>query len=118
MARDGIGRFWRPIDSEKPHMLHMCAVIDPSQSLVTADLSSSENGSAHIREHHSDDFTPIHYIGCDEIGSSIYTQFRHHSRNDKLDHRLHRVRDMIHDTPDLLFRIQPDGSLTLWGVQV
>ncbi|KAG2218969.1 hypothetical protein INT45_008393 [Circinella minor] len=125
MARDGIGRFWRPIDSEKPQLLHMSAVIDSNQSLVTEETSSSTENihSCHTfhkkeeEEEEDDDFAPIHYISCDELKSSLYAQLRCHSRHDKLDHALEKMRDLIRDTPDLLFRIQADGSLTFWGVQ-
>ncbi|KAI8144674.1 hypothetical protein BJV82DRAFT_55686 [Fennellomyces sp. T-0311] len=120
MARDGIGRFWRPIDFEKSHMLHMCAVIDPNQSLVTEESSTSETDDnvCTMHDDDDDDFAPIHYINCDELRSSLHSQLRCHSRHDKLDHSLEKMRDMIRDTPDLLFRIQADGSLTFWGVQV
>ncbi|KAG0172011.1 regulator of (H+)-ATPase in vacuolar membrane [Apophysomyces sp. BC1021] len=114
MARDGIGRFWSPVDLDKRHMLYMCAVIDPSQSLVTAEPTSEDSNTAHMD--HGEDFSPIHYIDCDELHNAIYAQFRH-THNDRLDHRIERVRDMVRDTPDLLFRIQPDGSLTFWGIQ-
>ncbi|KAI9492527.1 RAVE protein 1 C terminal-domain-containing protein [Zychaea mexicana] len=126
MAKDGIGRFWRPIDLEQPHRLHMSAVIDPNQSLVTEPSSSSSTDDVN-QQHHTlcndddddddNDFTPIHYISCDELKSSLYAQLRCHSKHDKLDHSLEKMRDLIRDTPDLLFRIQADGSLTFWGVQ-
>ena len=131
MARDGIGRFWRPIDLQKPQLLHLSAVIDSNQSLVTEEASSStenihsstthhhhHNGNNNNDEEDDDDFAPIHYISCDELKSSLYSQLRCHSRHDKLDHALEKMRDLIRDTPDLLFRIQADGSLTFWGVQV
>ncbi|KAI9258749.1 RAVE protein 1 C terminal-domain-containing protein [Phascolomyces articulosus] len=118
MAKDGIGRFWRPIDLEKPHMLHMSAVIDPNQSLVTEESSTDDIHSCNKHnDDDDDDFAPIHYISCDELKSSLYAQLRCHSRHDKLDHALEKMRDLIRDTPDLLFRIQADGSLTFWGVQ-
>lgn len=109
MARDGIGRFWSPVSLDKPHILYMCAVIDSNQSLVTSENDDLEN---------KEDFSPIHYIGCDELLNAIHAQFKSHSRHDRFDQRLERIRDRVKDTPDLLFRIQADGSLTLWGVQV
>ncbi|RCH95795.1 regulator of (H+)-ATPase in vacuolar membrane, partial [Rhizopus azygosporus] len=108
MARDGIGRFWSPVSLDKPHILYMCAVIDSNQSLVTSENDDLEN---------KEDFSPIHYIGCDELLNAIHAQFKSHSRHDRFDQRLERIRDRVKDTPDLLFRIQADGSLTLWGVQ-
>lgn len=117
MACDGIGRLWSPLDITKPHILRMCAVIDPSQSLVT---SESENGSVtRVVNAHEEDFSPIHYIMCDELQESMHTRaYNHQSGHSRINHCIQRVRALIRDTPDLLFRVQPDGSLTLWGVQV
>lgn len=114
MARDGIGRFWSPIDPKIDRTLHLCAVVDPNQSLVTAE--SDEDNIPHVGD--DDDFSPIHYIGCDELQSSLYTQLQGHWKHERLHQSLERMKDLIKDTPDLLFRIQPDGSLTFWGVQV
>ncbi|KAL0097480.1 RAVE protein 1 C terminal-domain-containing protein [Phycomyces blakesleeanus] len=122
MARDGIGRFWSPVDLETPHALYMCAVIDPSQSLVTAESGSmaSQDGSVAYLDH-IEDVSPIHYIDCGELQSAISTQPQYQSlsqsKQEKLDQRIKKVRDLIKETPDLLFRIQSDGSLTFWGVK-
>ncbi|CEP07241.1 hypothetical protein [Parasitella parasitica] len=120
MARDGIGRFWSPTDLNQPHFLYMCAVIDSNQSLVT---SGTEDSNHHSQDGNSsddsdaDDFSPIHYIGCDELSSAVHARFRSHSKHERFDQRVERIRDRVRDTPDLLFRIQADGSLTFWGVQ-
>jgi hypothetical protein len=110
-------------------MLYLCAVIDSNQSLVTSnepdDSNSNNNHSCSSSgnsmvdyDQISSDFSPIHYIGCDELHSAIYSQFRSHSKHERFDQRLDRIRDLVRDTPDLLFRIQSDGSLTFWGIQV
>lgn len=122
MARDGIGRFWSPTDLKQPYFLYMCAVIDSNQSLVTSEVEDANH-----HPHHSlaegeddcelDDFSPIHYIGCDELASAVNAKFRSHSKHERFDQRVDRIRDRVRDTPDLLFRIQADGSLTFWGVQ-
>ncbi|KAI8367412.1 hypothetical protein EDC96DRAFT_421586, partial [Choanephora cucurbitarum] len=91
----------------------MCAVIDSNQSLVTSEQDQSAND--HIND--GSDFSPIHYIGCDELASAVNIRFRSHSKHERFDQLVERIRDRIRDTPDLLFRIQADGSLTLWGVQ-
>lgn len=121
MARDGIGRFWSPIDLDRPHQLQMVAVIDPSQSLVTSESNASTEsdtgGTSEEEDDYTDDVTSIHYIGCDELRKAIHTHVRN-AKGDPLDHRIQRISDLIHDTPDLLFRVQLDGSLTFWGVQV
>ncbi|KAI9015822.1 hypothetical protein CLU79DRAFT_707113 [Phycomyces nitens] len=97
----------------------MCAVIDPSQSLVTAESGSmaSQDGSVAYLDH-IEDVSPIHYIDCGELQSAISTQPHSQSKQEKLDQRIKKVRDLIKDTPDLLFRVQSDGSLTFWGVKV
>jgi WD40 repeat protein len=132
MARDGIGRFWSPIDLDKPQMLYMCAVIDSNQSLVTSEPTEETIHASHDigdivmgtktvneEEAEADDFSPIHYIGCDELSSAVHAQFKSYSKqHEKFDQKLERIRDRVKDTPDLLFRIQADGSLTFWGVQV
>ncbi|KAI8370277.1 hypothetical protein BD560DRAFT_305388, partial [Blakeslea trispora] len=91
----------------------MCAVIDSNQSLVTSEQEQTDRD--HMNE--DSDFSPIHYIGCDELSSAVNIQFRSHSKHERFDQRVERIRDRVRDTPDLLFRIQADGSLTLWGVQ-
>ncbi|KAI7907427.1 uncharacterized protein BX663DRAFT_205 [Cokeromyces recurvatus] len=108
MARDGIGRFWSPTDLNQSHLLYMCAVIDSKQSLVTNDTNLNQA---------NDHFLPIHYIGCDELSNAVHAQFRSHSKHERFDQRVERIRDRIRETPDLLFRIKADGSLILWGVQ-
>lgn len=137
MCRDGVGRFWSPTDVNVPYRLFMCAVIDPSQSLVTSDSSASNCSSshhsttttttsiddhAHKHTHHlNDEFSPIHYIGCDELRNAInvYKLRQASSKHPQyLDQQLDKVKDLIRDTPDLLFRLQPDGSIIFWGVQV
>ncbi|ORX48543.1 hypothetical protein DM01DRAFT_1117238 [Hesseltinella vesiculosa] len=129
MSHDGVGRFWSPMDLQQPHQLYLCAVIDPSQSLLTADSStvspsSSSDQISHQRhqnhDHHQDEFSPIHYIGCDELRAAMHV---HHLRQQSakqslaLDQQLNKVKELIRDTPDLLFRLQPDGSIIFWGVQ-
>lgn len=109
MAHDGIGRFWSPVSLNKPCVLYMSAVIDSNQSLVTSEDEAQED---------KEEFSPIHYISCDELLGAINAQFKSHSKHDRFDQRLERIRDRVRDTPDLLFRIQADGSLTFWGVQV
>lgn len=125
MARDGIGRFWSPIDLEQSHILYMCAVIDSNQSLVTSEPTEETNHTSHDvaesimgEEEEEDDYSPIHYIGRDELSNAVHAQFKSHSKHERFDQRLERIRERVKDTPDLLFRIQSDGSLTFWGVQV
>ncbi|GAA5804339.1 hypothetical protein HPULCUR_009827 [Helicostylum pulchrum] len=128
MARDGIGRFWSPINLDQSHILYMCAVIDSNQSLVTSEpaeeqahivhnVASTMMGEDSIEEEEDDDYSPIHYIGCDELSNAVHAQFKSHSKHERFDQRLERIRERVRDTPDLLFRIQSDGSLTFWGVQ-
>jgi hypothetical protein len=129
MARDGIGRFWSPTDLEHSQMLYMCAVIDSNQSLVTSEPEETNHRQSRdmslelVEEEEEeddqslDDFSPIHYIGCDELTSAVHATFRSHSKHERFDQRVDRIRDRVRDTPDLLFRIQADGSLTFWGVQ-
>jgi hypothetical protein len=124
MARDGIGRFWSPTDLEHPHMLYMSAVIDSDQSLVTSEPEeASHRHSSDLTEEEEEeqsfdeDFSPIHYIGCDELTNAVHAKFKSHSKHERFDQRVDRIRDRVRDTPDLLFRIQADGSLTFWGVQ-
>ena len=125
MARDGIGRFWSPVDLEQHYMLYMCAVIDSNQSLVTSEPAEETIHASHDvsdmlvgeGEGENDGYSPIHYIGCDELANAVQAKFRSHSKHERLDQRVDRIKDRVKDTPDLLFRIQSDGSLTLWGIQ-
>lgn len=128
MARDGIGRFWSPTNLEQHQMLYMCAVIDSNQSLVTSEPTEESAHASHDigntimgegnENEENDDFSPIHYIGRDELSNAVHAKFKSHSKHERFDQRVDRIRDRVKDTPDLLFRIQADGSLTFWGVQV
>ncbi|KAI7868809.1 hypothetical protein BDF14DRAFT_477737 [Spinellus fusiger] len=118
MARDGIGRFWSSIDPEKPHAFYMCAVIDPNQSLMTSETSSRLSQDSNMyHADHIEDTSPIHYINCNELRSAVCAQSQSYSRHDKLNQRIKKVQELVRETPDLLFRVQSDGSLTFWGVK-
>lgn len=131
MCRDGVGRFWSPTDIKMPYRLYMCAVIDPSQSLVTSDSSASICSSHHNsiddennnnnHDHYEDSFSPIHYIGCDELQNALNVYQLHQSvskHSESISQQIEKVKEMVKDTPDLLFRIQLDGSIIFWGIQV
>ncbi|KAI8064483.1 hypothetical protein BC940DRAFT_221708, partial [Gongronella butleri] len=67
-----------------------------------------------------EEFSPIHYIGCDELRATLHVhQLRQQCAKQSLtlDQQLDKVKDLVRDTPDLLFRLQPDGSIIFWGVQ-
>ncbi|CAO3607183.1 unnamed protein product [Cunninghamella echinulata] len=130
MCRDGVGRFWSPTDIKMPYRLYMCAVIDPSQSLVTSDSSASICSSHHNsiedennnnnHDYHEDGFSPIHYIGCDELQNALNVYQLHQSvskHSESISQQIEKVKEMAKDTPDLLFRIQLDGSIIFWGIQ-
>lgn len=101
------------MDLDTPHNLYMTAVIDPDQSLVTATededfvCTSKENEVA---------FFPIHYMNSAELESAV--QLCTADQGGQLSSKVRRIRDMIKDTPDMAFKVQKDGSLTIWGIQV
>lgn len=91
----------------------MTAVIDPDQSLVTA---TDNEQSISNTKYQVDLFNPIHYINTYELDRAI--QACDTSGLNKHSNKVRRIRDMIKDTPDMLFKVQQDGSLTIWGIQV
>ncbi|KAI8971922.1 hypothetical protein BDF20DRAFT_800752, partial [Mycotypha africana] len=102
----------------------MCAVIDSNQSLVTSERETQQFTSADTHNdcdtehyHEETEFSLIHYINCDELLNAVAVNFKSHSRHEKFDQKVERIRERIKDTPDFLFRVQTDGSLTLWGIQ-
>src|SRR4051812_34190474 len=117
MARDGICRLWSSTDPTESHMLYMCAVVDPNQSLVTSQ--SPEDQSI---PNHPDFFSPIHCIDNEELTNAVRLAVDVQNDSGKQDQmvnvRLRRLKEMLRDTPDLLLQVQRDGSLIIWGVQV
>jgi carotenoid cleavage dioxygenase-like enzyme len=88
-------------------------VIDPNQSLVTAIDSEQLTSNDKSQD---DSFYPIHYINTYELDRAI--QECDATCENKFSNKVRRIRDMIKDTPDMLFKVQQDGSLTIWGIQV
>ncbi|KAH8550546.1 RAVE protein 1 C terminal-domain-containing protein [Umbelopsis sp. PMI_123] len=112
MCKDGIGRFWSSMDIDAPHNLYMTAVIDPNQSLVTA---TGDEDFDYTSEGTDATFFPIHYMNSAELDDAV--QLCTVDQGGQLGSKVRRIRDMIKDTPDMLFKVQKDGSLTIWGIQ-
>jgi hypothetical protein len=101
------------MDVDAPHNLYMTAVIDPNQSLVTA---TGDEDFDYTSEGTDATFFPIHYMNSAELEDAI--QLCTVDQGGQLGSKVRRIRDMIKDTPDMLFKVQKDGSLTIWGIQV
>jgi len=101
------------MDADTPHNLYMTAVIDPNQSLVTATGDEEYDGCSQSNDAV---FEPIHYMNSEELQSSI--QICAADQGSQISSKVRRIRDMIKDTPDMLFKVQKDGSLIIWGIQV
>ena len=101
------------MDADTPHNLYMTAVIDPNQSLVTATGEEDDESCSQLNK---SCFYPIYYMNSQELESAI--QMCVADQGSQISSKVRRMRDMIKDTPDMLFKVQKDGSLIIWGVQV
>lgn len=117
MCKDGICRIWAATNSEEPYNLYISTAVDPSQSLVTLQSSEEE-----ICYEDPDCFTPIHWIHPKEFLTSLRMSIEafSESENDRdiVNSGLKKLSNLANDTPDLLYQIQRDGSMVIWGIRV
>lgn len=121
MSKDGICRVWSPTNSDETHVFYMRALVDPSQNLMTSQPQEHiQNTTSTISKLVN---YPIHYISHIGIKNSIQIAIEGNDKQrynfqKEMYSKLLKFRDLIKDTPDLLFQVQDDGSLTIWGIQV
>ncbi|CAG8527835.1 6325_t:CDS:10 [Diversispora eburnea] len=117
MCKDGVCRIWTATNPEEPYNLYISTVVDPSQSLVTLQSSEEEE----ICSQDPDCFTPIHWIHPKEFLTSLRISMEafNGDENDKaivIGSGLRKLSNLANDTPDLLYQIQRDGSMVIWGI--
>ncbi|CAG8465420.1 9171_t:CDS:10, partial [Scutellospora calospora] len=116
MCKDGICRIWASTNPDEPQFLYISTVVDPSQSLVTLQTLEEEtyNEDPNL-------FTSIHWIDSKEflsaLRSSIET-FDGEIDDSNFGKGLRKLRNLANDTPDLLYQVQRDGSMVIWGIRV
>ncbi|KAG0233631.1 regulator of (H+)-ATPase in vacuolar membrane [Actinomortierella wolfii] len=105
MAKDGVCRIWSPLLLSQPRTMSICAIIDPNQWLVSQHQSTSQY--------------PIHALdGMEFIMAVEYAASHAFDRESDIHRiRLRKLQELAHDTSDLFFQIQADGSMIIWGVQ-
>ncbi|CAG8608538.1 14210_t:CDS:2 [Dentiscutata heterogama] len=115
MCKDGICRIWASTNPDEPQYFYISTVVDPSQSLVTLQSLEEEtyNEDPNI-------FTSIHWIDSKEflnaLRSSIET-FDGNIDDSICGNGLRKLRNLANDTPDLLYQVQRDGSMVIWGIR-
>jgi len=117
VCKDGICRIWAATNPEEPHNLYICTVVDPEQSLVTLPSSEEER----ICHGNPDCFSPIHWIHPREFLISLKLAIDSFDSENEPAHigtGLKKLKDLANDTPDLLYQIQKDGSMVIWGIRV
>ncbi|CAO3569226.1 unnamed protein product [Mortierella alpina] len=105
MARDGICRIWSPLILLQPESMSICAIIDPSQWVVSQQQTTTQY--------------PIHALDGMEFAMAVeYAASKTVDKsNDANSIRLRKLKELVRDTSDLFFQIQGDGSMVIWGVQ-
>ncbi|KAF9956234.1 regulator of (H+)-ATPase in vacuolar membrane [Mortierella alpina] len=103
MARDGICRIWSPLILLQPESMSICAIIDPSQWLVSQQQTTTQY--------------PIHALDGMEFAMAVeYAASKTVDKsNDANSIRLRKLKELVRDTSDLFFQIQGDGSMVIWG---
>jgi hypothetical protein len=92
-------------------------VVDPEQSLVTLPSSEEER----ICHKHLDCFSPIHWIHPREFLVSVklaMDSFDVEMEQSQIGAGLKKLKNLANDTPDLLYQVQQDGSIVIWGIRV
>ncbi|CAG8644989.1 7798_t:CDS:10, partial [Funneliformis mosseae] len=116
VCKDGICRIWAATNPEEPHNLYICTVVDPEQSLVTLPSSEEER----ICHGDPDCYSPIHWIHPREFLISLklaIDSFDSEKEQTQIGAGLKKLKDLANDTPDLLYQIQKDGSMVIWGIR-
>ncbi|KAF9934084.1 regulator of (H+)-ATPase in vacuolar membrane [Mortierella alpina] len=103
MARDGICRIWSPLILLQPESMSICAIIDPSQWVVSQQQATTQY--------------PIHALDGMEFAMAVeYAASKTVDKsNDANSIRLRKLKELVRDTSDLFFQIQGDGSMVIWG---
>ncbi|CAG8530036.1 3694_t:CDS:10 [Cetraspora pellucida] len=116
MCKDGICRIWASTNPDEPQCLYISTVVDPSQSLVTLQSLEEEtcNEGPNL-------FTSIHWIDSKEFLCALKSSIE--AFDGDLDdsicgNGLRKLRNLANDTPDLLYQVQRDGSMVIWGIRV
>ncbi|RIB04432.1 RAVE protein 1 C terminal-domain-containing protein [Gigaspora rosea] len=115
MCKDGICRIWASTNPDEPQYLYISTVVDPSQSLVTLQSLEEEtcNEDPNL-------FTSIHWIDSKEFLSALRSSIEVFDGNidDSIcGNGLRKLRNLANDTPDLLYQVQRDGSMVIWGIR-
>ncbi|CAI2173797.1 12342_t:CDS:10 [Funneliformis geosporum] len=116
VCKDGICRIWAATNPDEPYNLYICTVVDPEQSLVTFPSSEEER----MCHGNPDCFSPIHWIHPREFLISLklaIDSFDSEKEQTQIGAGLKKLKDLANDTPDLLYQIQKDGSMVIWGIR-
>ncbi|CAG8793902.1 1337_t:CDS:2, partial [Dentiscutata erythropus] len=115
MCKDGICRIWASTNPDEPQYLYISTVVDPSQSLVTLQSLEEETNNEDPNI-----FTSIHWIDSKEFLNALRSSIEAFDGNidDSIcGNGLRKLRNLANDTPDLLYQVQRDGSMVIWGIR-
>ncbi|KAI9202399.1 RAVE protein 1 C terminal-domain-containing protein [Polychytrium aggregatum] len=115
LSLDNICRLWSQTTQQFPFVFHMAALINPrSFPGSNEDLTTADEG-----------LSPVHWIHSEAINEALALREMEESKYRKKknakgttnERRSRRVKEKLKDYPDMLFRIEPTGSMIVWGVQ-
>lgn len=116
LCRDNVCRLWSPISATQPIQYHLGAIIDP------ADFPLTENPSTARKRH----ICSVHWLNGEEVQRVIKLRESEEMRFLKKNSRrkpgstllkTKKLKEVMKDYPDMLFHVQSDGSMVIWGIQ-
>ncbi|KAI9089649.1 RAVE protein 1 C terminal-domain-containing protein [Phlyctochytrium arcticum] len=116
LCQDNICRLWSPISSTQPFQFHLVAVIDPIDFPLTED--HTKHSSSHI--------CTVHWLDSEQIYRAIHFRDLEEDRFSRKNNRRkpgatlmksRKLKEALKEYPDMLFHVQSDGSMVVWGIQ-
>ncbi|TPX65121.1 hypothetical protein SpCBS45565_g05402 [Spizellomyces sp. 'palustris'] len=116
ISRDNICRLWCPVSETQPYEFHLAVVIDPTDFPLTEDPTKSPH--PHI--------CAVHWLHSEEIQRAIKLREQEEKRFTKKNSRRkpgstllksRKLKDAVKDYSEILFHVQSDGAMIVWGVQ-
>ncbi|KAI8899669.1 RAVE protein 1 C terminal-domain-containing protein [Globomyces pollinis-pini] len=109
LCNDNIARLWAETDQGFGfHTFNLCGSIDPQKQSV-GNYESFENNFP---------VGSIHWLTGRALSTALNLEHQAQSFKKTLDHiPPSKLTDTLHEFPDMLYAIKPNGSMIIWGIQ-
>ncbi|KAJ3017210.1 regulator of (H+)-ATPase in vacuolar membrane [Thoreauomyces humboldtii] len=115
VSQGSVARLWCLVEPIQPYRFYLGAVIDPADIPAIDDNSTSDRRSG-----------AVHWLAGEEIQNAIsqreieelrFSKGRSKRKPGSTLLRTRKLKEALKDYSDVLFHVQDDGSMVLWGVQ-